>query len=118
MREARRKVVAACDHSMPRRRHGRTGDSMYWWKDQLSVLRRKFLTARRRFIRSKGDPLLREAWKRAKSALRQGIKKSLLQCWKDLIGEFEKDPWGLAFKIVTKILVTKASTLCGACFHT
>ena len=29
VRAARRKVVAACDHSMPRRRHGRTGDSMY-----------------------------------------------------------------------------------------
>ena len=26
MRAARRKVVAACDHSMPRRGHGRTGD--------------------------------------------------------------------------------------------
>ena len=25
----------------PRRGHGRTGDSMYWWSDQLSVLRRK-----------------------------------------------------------------------------
>ena len=41
---ARRKVVEACDHSMPRRGHGRTGDSMYWWNDQLSVLRRKCLT--------------------------------------------------------------------------
>ena len=29
VREARRKVVAACDHSMPRREHGRTGYSMY-----------------------------------------------------------------------------------------
>ena len=61
VRAARRKVVAACDHSMPCRGHGRTGDSIYWWNDQLSVLRRKFLTARRRFTRSKGDPLLREA---------------------------------------------------------
>ena len=93
---ARGKVVAACDHSMPRRGHGRTVDSMYWWNDQLSVLRRKCLKARRRFTRSKGDPLLREAWKKAKSALRQGIKKSRLQFWKDLIGEVEKDPWGLA----------------------
>ena len=92
MRAARRKVVAACDHSMPRRRHGRTGDSMYWWNDQLSVLRRECLTARRRFTRSKGDPLLHEAWKKAKSALRKGIEKSRLQCWKDLIGEVEKDP--------------------------
>ena len=72
---ARRKMVAVCDHSIPRRGHGRTGDSMCWWNDQLSVLRRKCLTARRSFTRSKGDPLLREAWKREKSALRKGIKK-------------------------------------------
>ena len=57
-----------------------------------------------------GDPLLREAWKKPKSALRQGIKKSRLQGWKDLIGEVEKDPWGLAFKIVTKRLVTRRKT--------
>ena len=64
VRAAKRKVVAACDHSMPRRGHRRTGDSMYWWNDQLSVLRRKCLTARRSFTRFKGDPLLREAWKK------------------------------------------------------
>ena len=61
VRASRRKVFTACDHSMPRRGHGRTGDSMYWWNDQLSVLRRKCLTARWRFTRSKVDPLLREA---------------------------------------------------------
>ena len=66
LRAARRKVVAACDHSMPRRRHGRTGDSMYWWNDQLPVLHRECLAARRRLTRSKGDPLLQEAWKKAK----------------------------------------------------
>ena len=68
------------------------------------------LTARRRFTRSKGDPLLCEAWKKAKSALRQGIKKSRLQCWKELVGEVEKDPWGLAFKIVTKRLMARRKT--------
>ena len=51
-----------------------------------------------------------EAWKKAKSAMRQGIKESRLQCWKDLIGEVEKDPWGLAFKIVTKRLVSRRKT--------
>ena len=44
--------------------------------------------------------------KKAKAALRQAIKKSRLECWKELIGEVEKDPSGLAFKIVTKRLVT------------
>ena len=29
VRAARRKVFAACDHSVSRRGHGRTGDSMY-----------------------------------------------------------------------------------------
>ena len=57
-----------------------------------------------------GDSLLQEAWKRAKAALRQIIKKSRLQCWEDLIGEVEKDPCGLAFKIVTKKLVTRRKT--------
>ena len=70
----------------------------------------RYVTARRRFTRPKGDPLLREAWKRPKSPLRQGIKKSRLQCWKDLIGEVKKNPWGLAFKIVTKRLVTRRKT--------
>ena len=51
-----------------------------------------------------------KAWKKAKSALRQGIKKSRLQCWKDLIGEVQKDSWGLAFKIVTKRLVARRKT--------
>ena len=36
VRGARRKVVAACGHSMPRHGHRRTGDSMYWWNDQFS----------------------------------------------------------------------------------
>ena len=69
----------ACDHSMPRRGHGRTGDSMYWWNDQLSVLRRQCLVARRRYTRSKGDSLLQQAWKKAKLALRQGIKILVLR---------------------------------------
>ena len=107
---ARRKAVAACDHSIPRRGHGRTEDSMYWWKDHLSVLRRKCHATRRKFTRSESDSLLHEAWKKAKSALRQGIKKSRLQCWKFLIGEVEKDLWGLAFKIVTNRLVTRKKT--------
>ena len=107
LRPASRKVVAAFYHSMPRRGHGRTGDSMYWWSDQLSVLRRECFAARRRFTRSKGDFLLREAWKNAKSAPREGIKISRLECWNDLMGDVEKDPWGLAFKIVTKRLVTR-----------
>ena len=61
VRVARRTVVAVC---------------VYWWNAELSVLRRKFLTAWRRFTRSKGDPLLCEAWKKAKSALSRQDRSS------------------------------------------
>ena len=53
---------------------------------------------------------MHEAWKIVKSALRQGIKKSRLQCCKDLIREVEKNPCDLTFKIVTKRLVTRRKT--------
>ena len=87
VRSARQKVVAACDYSMPRRKRRQVKGSMYWWNDQLVALRRECLAARRKFTRSKGDATLHEAWKGAKTALRRGIMKSRLQCWKDLIGE-------------------------------
>ena len=74
------------------------------------VLRPEFLAARRKFTCSQGDGMLLEAWKGAKAALRRGIKKSRLQCWKDLISEVKKDSWSLAFKIVTKRLMTRRKT--------
>ena len=89
VRSARQKVVAAYDYSMPRCKRRQTKGSMYWWNDQLAALCRECLATRRKFTRSKGD-----AWK----------------CWKDLICEVEKDPCGLAFKIVTKRLVARRKT--------
>ena len=111
VRSARRKVAASCDYSMPRRKRRQAKCSMYWRNDQLAALRRECLAARPKFPRSNGDAMLHDTWKRANTALRRGIKKSRLQWWKDLIGEVEKDPWGLAFKIFTKILVTRRKTM-------
>ena len=69
--------------------------SMFWWNDQLAALCWECLAAFRKFILSKGDILLHETWKRAKAAWRRSIKRSRLQCWKEWIGEVEKDPWGV-----------------------
>ena len=110
VRSARQKVVAACDYSVPRHKRRQAKNSMYLWNDPLMALRGEFLATRRKFTCSKGDAMLHEAWKGTKAALRRCIKKSQLQCWKNLIGEVEKDPQGLAFKIVTKGLVTRRKT--------
>ena len=95
---------------MARRKCRQAKGSMYWWNDQLATLRRECLAVRRKFTRSKEDATLHEAWKKAKAALRWDIKKWRLQCWKDLSGEVEKDPCGVAFKTVTKRLVTRRKT--------
>ena len=68
------------------------------------------MTARRKFAHSKGDNALHEAWQTAKSALRRSIKKSRFQCWKNLIHEVDKDPWGLPSRVVTKRLATRKRT--------
>ena len=90
VRLARQRVIAACDHSMPRLGQRRAQGSRYWWNDTLSGLRSACNAARRKTTRS--------------------IRRSQLKCWRDLIEEVEKDPWGLAFKIVTKKLVTRRRT--------
>ena len=95
---------------MPRRKQRQVKVSMYGWNDQFAVLRRECFTVRRKFTRSKGDALLYEVWKSSKAALRRGIKRSRIHCLKDLIGEFVNNPWGLAFKIVTKRLVIRRKT--------
>ena len=106
----KQKLVAASDYWMPRRKRKRAKGSIYWCNHQLAALRRECLAVRRKFTQSKGDAMLHEAWKGTKAAMRQGIKKSRLQCWTNLFGEVEKDPWDLAFKIVTKRLVTRKKT--------
>ena len=42
--------------------------------------------------------------------LERGMEAQDLQCWKDLISEVKKDPWGLAFKIITKRLISRRKT--------
>ena len=61
VRWARRKVVAACDYSMPRRKYRQVKGSMFWRNDQFAALHGECFAARRKFTRSKGDNLLHEA---------------------------------------------------------
>ena len=51
MRCARHKVIAACDCSMPRRKHRQARGSMHWWNDQLAALSHECLAAQRKFTR-------------------------------------------------------------------
>ena len=74
---ARQKVVAACDYSVPRRKRRQAKGSMYWWNDQLAALRRECLAVRRKLTRSKGDAMLHEACKRAKTSRLQNSHQEI-----------------------------------------
>ena len=104
----RSKMIAACDASAPRRKSERcVGNSMHWWNEELSRLRKECLKARRVSTRSKGNKSSEIAWKKVKKAFKKAMKKSQQKSWKDLIAEVEKDTWGLAYKIATRKLVSR-----------
>ena len=104
MRYTRQKVVATCDCSMPGRK-------------RFVLVERPVGCPTPRMPRSvaeihpvKGGCSATPVMEMGKSSFKSRHKEKRHQCWKDLIGEVEKDPWGLTFKIVTKRLVTRRKT--------
>ncbi|XP_070518841.1 uncharacterized protein [Cardiocondyla obscurior] len=99
-------VTAACDASMRRvRRSPRR--SAYWWSEEIAELRREATRRRRVVARSRDDPTRTralEAYKEARKELRSTIVKAKAEAWGELIQKLDEDPWGLAYKIVTKKL--------------
>lgn len=104
-------VRRACDASMPRRK-GTNGNRrpMYWWTAAIADLRKKCLSARRKYTRSKGDALLKVELDRARKDLKREIRNSKRRCWEELIAEVENDPWGFPYRLVTKKLVSSHRT--------
>ncbi|XP_070529991.1 uncharacterized protein [Cardiocondyla obscurior] len=100
-------VTSACDVSMPRvRRTPRR--STYWWNDDIAELRQKANIQRRILTRCRRNSERRAAaledYKTARMALRVAIRESKARSWEELISDLDEDPWGLAYKVVTKKL--------------
>ena len=62
----------------------------------MAALRRECLAARWKFTRSTGNILLHKAYNKGEASREADFNVE------DFIGEVEKDPWGLTFKIITK----------------
>lgn len=78
---------------------------MYWWSEEISVLRRSSIKARRSWYRSKknGESEVlakRKEYKRAKRLLRNAIQNAKNASWSELLRDIDKDPWGLPYKLV------------------
>ncbi|CAH2084175.1 unnamed protein product [Euphydryas editha] len=108
------RVGQACDASMPRKRCVNHRQSVHWWNGEISTLREKCLKARRASQRSRKKPNsaeLKAEYKTARRRLNAAIRESKRKCWKELIDEVEKDPWGRPYKIVTTRLKSQTIPL-------
>ncbi|KAM8702009.1 hypothetical protein ACLKA7_000210 [Drosophila subpalustris] len=98
---------AACDSSMPRRKPSRRGSPCFWWNDQIAQLRKACLRARRCSQRARRRPDFEdrlEDLRAAKRALKRAIKASKSSCFKQICEEADVNPWGTAYKVVTKTI--------------
>lgn len=105
-------ITSACDAAMARRKAGRQGSPCYWWNDEIAVLRRECLKARRKVQRSRGRPnflQLRMEFQEARRILQRAIKRSKAICFKQLCAEANINPWGTAYRMVMKKLKSQHS---------
>lgn len=110
VRATRETIISACNAAMPKRKNIEHRKHIYWWTTEIDDLRRGCLASRRRATRSRGNVALKEQYKQSRRKLKRAIKKSQRRCWLELIEEVENDPWGTAYKIVSRKLRSRCKT--------
>lgn len=80
--------------------------SVFWWSDEIAEIRKACIAALRAYQRDgrRWWPRehLKETFKSAKLLLRLTIRKAQEAAWRRLVDTVEADPWGRAYKIVTR----------------
>lgn len=106
-------LVATCDATMPRKKKAKRKPPVYWWSPSLHQLRTECFKARRRAQRARGAPHhaeLLEVFKSKRAELKHGILAAKTRAFRDLLESVDDDPWGLAYKLVSKKLSRREST--------
>lgn len=96
-----------CDKSMPlRSAPGRP--PVHWWTPEIAAARKEATKLGRLKQRTPRDSAARTIaegrHKAARRELASKIENSKRSCWRELLGDLDNDPWGLAYKIVQKKL--------------
>lgn len=101
-------LTRTCNCSMPKKTCSSRGNSVYWWTEEIAQLRRTSLTARRAYSRHTIGDLerehLRQNYRAARKHLRQVIKSTKRNCWRQLLLDVDRDIWGKGYHIVTSRL--------------
>jgi len=103
-------LTAMCDASMPPRSAFVAKKAVHWWSDNIAVLRRTAIAARRKFQRAgrrsgRGSREAEfEAYRIAQRNLKNEIRKAQEKSWSELCRSVDSDPWGVPYRLVTKRL--------------
>jgi len=98
----------ACDASMQRR--GKIPSKRrpaYWWNQSIAEARKNCHRATRAYQRSRGRPefeALQIYFREKRRALEKTIRESQRRCFNNIREEIDSNPWGFAYKLVTKRL--------------
>lgn len=101
------RITQACNTSMRKRKRGVNKSPVYWWNDEIAELRKDCIRARRCYVRTRGRPnndLHHQILKTKKKALKSAIRRSKRTCFLNICDDVENNPFGLAYKLVTKKL--------------
>ncbi|CAB0036117.1 unnamed protein product [Trichogramma brassicae] len=96
-------ITCACDASMTRTSGRCRRGPVYWWTDEIAVLRRTCLRSRRLAPRARGRPnehACRANFASARRLLCAAIKTSKRQCWRQLCESVDDDIWGKPYQTV------------------
>lgn len=110
-------ITSACNLAAPIVSGKSKRRRMYWWSEEVSILRRSAIKARRLWTRSRRSANIedvtnkRKAYTAAKKALRSAIAKAKNASWSELIATIDADPWGLPYKLVMRKLRTSSPAL-------
>lgn len=103
-----KRLEAACDAAMPRKKkQSKRKPPVYWWNGSLNQLRSECFRAKRQSQRARGHPQhaeLHEAYRRKRAEFRNGIAAAKANAFKELLASVDEDPWGIAYKMVSKKL--------------
>lgn len=113
-----RVIVEACDSAAPRIGPAKPRRQCYWWNDDIATLRHNCMRTRQNWSRAKSKGRTQELidelggiYKAERNKLRKEINKSKSKAWQELIGDINKDPWGLPYKIVMEKIRSAAPAL-------
>lgn len=104
-------IEVICNATMPKRRRKENRNPVFWWSEEIALLRKNCLAARRKTTRKPEGETLASEYKSIRKVLKTSIKNSKRKCWLELCRAVEKDPWGLPYKIVVKKLVRRKPIL-------